>query len=228
MFGGECARGELPVVFFLCFSRKHRPSILDSPRVLCYAHACKTIRTKTPFGVKSFVLPRAAEWRILALAGSGRPAPRLNRAGQTIEPPTWAGNGVTTMMKFVTIAESITPDVYVSLCLKNNGAGEFSVILFNAVEEFEAVVFESNGNNRLAADIEAAADALAERAEEFFTENDYPSYVACNIASQVFAVAFANTVHEQAGGYPTAAAWAYSVERSNAPAWKTLGSWVID
>lgn len=132
------------------------------------------------------------------------------------------------MMKFVTIAESVTPDVYVSLCLKNNGAGEFSVILFNAVEEFEAVIFESNGNNRLAADIEAAADALTKRAEEFFTEGDYQSYVACNIASQVFAVAFANAVHEKAGGYPTAAAWVYSVERSNAPAWKTLGGWVID
>ena len=36
---------------------------------------------------------------IMSLAGSGQPAPRLNRAGQTIEPPTWAGNGVTIMLR---------------------------------------------------------------------------------------------------------------------------------
>lgn len=132
------------------------------------------------------------------------------------------------MRKFVTIAESTVPEVYVSLCLKNNGAGEFAVILFNGIEEFETVIFESNGNHRLFDDMNAAVKALRASVEEFRAERDHLSLVACNLASQFLVSIFAYTVHEQAGGYPTSSAWLWSIERTEAPAWKTLGGWVID
>lgn len=132
-----------------------------------------------------------------------------------------------TASKFFTIAETYTGDVYVDVRIKNNGAGEFDLYLIDALDEMEIRIFASNGNQSIRRGLLDAKNALVGSAEEFAAEKDCEYAQLCNEAADVLFVAFANAVYHDAGNYPTAAAWMQAVGTSNAPAWRTLGGWVI-
>lgn len=135
--------------------------------------------------------------------------------------------GLIMASKFFTIAETYTGDVYVSVRIKNNGAGEFDVYLIDAIEETETCVFVSNGNQSIRRGLLDAKDALVTSAAEFAAEKEFDYCKLCSEAADVLFVAFANTVYRDAGNYPNAAAWMQVVGTSNAPAWRTLGGWII-
>lgn len=130
--------------------------------------------------------------------------------------------------KFFTIADTYTGDVYVSARIKNNGAGEFNIYLVDTIEEVEFCLFTSNGNQSIRRGLLDAKDALVTSAEEFAAEKDYEHSQLCNEAADVLFVAFANAVFRDAGNYPTATAWMQAVGTSDAPAWQTLGGWIIE
>lgn len=129
--------------------------------------------------------------------------------------------------KFFDLAVSYTGDVYVSARLKNNGTGEFDIFLVDSVYEETACLYTSNGNQSVRRGLLDAKDALVSSAEEFAAEKRFDYCKLCNEAADVLFVAFANAVFHDAGNYPTAEAWMQAVGTSDAPAWKTLGGWII-
>lgn len=132
-----------------------------------------------------------------------------------------------TASKFFTIADTFTGDVNVFVRIKNNGAGEFDVYLSDAINEVDFCIYTSNGNQSIRRGLLDAKDALITSADEFAAEKEWRYCQLCNEAADVLFVAFANAVFHDAGNYPTAEAWMQAVGTSNAPAWKTLGGWII-
>lgn len=125
------------------------------------------------------------------------------------------------------IAEAVNGTVYIALRLKNNGVGEFDVWLLDSNEEFETCIYHSNGNQSVHQGLLDAKDALITSAIELVAERNYDAANVCNEAADVFVMVFANTVYRDAGNYPSSLAWLDAVGISDAPAWRTLGGWII-
>ena len=180
-------------------------------------------------GKKFFVASHGAiVYHVFSGSGDASRAPARPGRGKLSSRPRGRGMGfIMTASKFFTIAETYTGDVYVDVRIKNNGAGEFTIYLIDANEEKGFRVYTSNGNQSIRRGLLDAKDALVTSAEEFAAEKDYESARLCNEAADVLFVAFANAVYHDAGNYPTAAAWMQAVGTSNAPAWRTLGGWII-